>query len=435
MVDPYRDSEHYYRCALLHYFWRFSLSVRHEGLTESERRALRIAGQRHLVSWTSAISDRELYHLLTDDVYQILMGCWRKAQGAVSPAERALLWPVRLYLFLSKWLYARGEVHLACCAVLHALSEDPAWFHGSSEMASWVESLRDACPRGFDEAVESLPGADFRGPPPRRVELVDDEDFSYLGGLRNPRLFDELQSSGLLEARNRIRAGEPLRSTDKLALMISSLDQPGRRYPERIEDRPADGQQCRDWRKECENDPSAFDDSYRAWLERHLRDDDTGRCVKKTVARSEKNSGKHYWHCKTCTETEAFNSWVKERDDGGRGPICRKCVRTRRPPRLDWHEFGLVHLPEDERFSVVPLPAHRASDDAVGEHTGCHYLVELLWTRVKQLRALDGYYYHEFRDLGTRMAPVTQFEVQESARAFLMKTSAVEMDRSCTCAW
>ena len=61
--------------------------------------------------------------------------------------------------------------------------------------------------------------------------------------------------------------------------------------------------------------------------------------------------------------------------------------------------------------------------------------VEPLLPQYEQLRALDGYYYREFRDLGTRMAPVTQFEVQESARAFLMKTSAVEMDRSCTCAW
>ena len=91
------------------------------------------------------------------------------------------------------------------------------------------------------------------------------------------------------------------------------------------------------------------------------------------------------------------------------------------------------------RYLHHPVSAENDKEQTDGDEVELRDEVEpqreLLLSRLEQVCALDGYYYHEFRDLGTRMAPVTQFEAQESARAFLMKTSAVEMDRSCTCAW
>ena len=222
----------------------------------------------------------------------------------------------------------------------------------------YTRKFRKKCPREFDEIWAALPGSDFRTRPPPKVELVNGEDFSYVA--RIVFLFDECTSAALLAARNRICAGESPRPMDKLSLMISSLHQPGRRYGERIEDRPADGQQCRDWRAECKGDHAAFDDSWRAWLERHLRVDNTGRRVERVVTRSEEHRGKHYWHCLTCSDPKV-GSWLKTSEYGTLGPICRACVPTPRPRRLDWHDFGLIHLLQDERFIAVPSDAPRVN--------------------------------------------------------------------------
>ena len=60
-----------------------------------------------------------------------------------------------------------------------------------------------------------------------RGELDDGDDFTYLDGLCNPRLFDELMESGLNDARKHIRAGKPPTKDHKFYLMIRSKDQMG----------------------------------------------------------------------------------------------------------------------------------------------------------------------------------------------------------------
>ena len=116
-------------------------------LTDGMRQNLRKASRVFRARWLLAILKRGFDHLLTDERLEVIMGNWRASKGPISPSECALLWTPELYLLLSRWLYKRGRTKLAVHAMFHAMEEDPACFHGGSEMAFWSNFLHEKCPR------------------------------------------------------------------------------------------------------------------------------------------------------------------------------------------------------------------------------------------------------------------------------------------------
>ena len=118
--------------------WYFDPQVRGagQGVMSDAQEKLRLSQKNNfLLDWVTTVCDAheqqsdagtDYPHLLTYERFEAILGTmWRPSQGAtVDPSRRAEIFPPRLYLPLSKWLYGQGRRDLACCAVLHALAED-----------------------------------------------------------------------------------------------------------------------------------------------------------------------------------------------------------------------------------------------------------------------------------------------------------------------